>query len=122
MTDTIPVERRRRPPVGGVVLGIVALILLIGLLGALAFGVFSTPSEPTRSSAELVQMAPDAIAGAPGLGYRLSIETKIRAAGRGCQFRRDRPSRESLRRQRGSRRCRLHVAVRRPRPRLGGAR
>ena len=75
MTDATPVERRQRPPIGGVVLGIVALVLLVGILGALALGFFSTPSEPARSSAELVQMAPDAIAGAPGLGYQLTIES-----------------------------------------------
>ena len=84
MTDD-PVERRQRLPIAGVVIGIVALVLvLVGILvAALAFGVFSTPSGPTRSSQELVQMAPDAIAGAPGLGYRLSIQTNVAGGGLG---------------------------------------
>ena len=80
----IPADRRQRPPIGGLVLGALMLVLLVGILGAaLALGVFSSPSEPTRSSAELVQMAPDAIAGAPGLGYRLSIETNEAGGGQG---------------------------------------
>ena len=84
MTEATPDERRQRPPMGGVVIGIVALVLLVGVLVvAFALGIFSTPSEPAKSSAELVQMAPDAIAGAPGLGYQLAIETNEAGGGQG---------------------------------------
>jgi hypothetical protein len=83
MTEASPVERPQRPPIAGVLLGMVALVLLVGILGAIALGVFSTPSEPPRSSAELVQTAPEAIAGAPGLGYQLSIETNEAGGGQG---------------------------------------
>jgi hypothetical protein len=83
MADARPVDRPQRPPIGGVVLGVVALVLIGGIVGALALGVFSTTSEPTRSAEDLVRMAPDAIAGAPGLGYRLSIETNDAGGGQG---------------------------------------
>jgi len=81
MADTTPVGRRDWPPTRGVLLAVLALILVGGtLVGILALGGFFTTSEPTtsavtKSSAELVRMTPDAIAAAPGLGYRLSIET-----------------------------------------------
>ena len=124
MTDTIPVDRRRRPPIGGVVLGVVALVLLIGLRrGAGPWRVLLHPirahADPRPSSSRWRRMRSP---GRPASGTACrSKRTSGRRAG-ARQFRRDRPSRESLRRQRGSRRCRLHVVVRRPRPRLGGAR
>ena len=86
MTDMIPADSGRRPPIGVVFLAGIALVVLIVLVLLALAGFFSTStstSTPTRSSAELVAMTPDAIAAAPGLRYGLSIETTDVRGGQG---------------------------------------
>ena len=84
MTDGIPVDRGRRPPIGVVFLAGIALVVLVGIVVLALAGFFSTSaSTPTRSSADLVAMTPDALAAAPGLRYGLSIETTDVRGGQG---------------------------------------
>ena len=53
------------------------MVLLVGVLvGIFAVGGFFTPSDVGRPPAEILQMAPDAIANAPGVRFRLSIESE----------------------------------------------
>ena len=53
------------------------LVLLVGIVvGTLTLGGFFNPSDVGRSSADIVRMAPDAVATAPGVRYQLSIEAQ----------------------------------------------
>jgi hypothetical protein len=65
-----PPDRPWLKAIGAVGLGLVVLV------GILAVGGFFTPSDAGRPPAEILGMAPDAVATAPGVRFRLSMESE----------------------------------------------
>lgn len=69
-------SHQRGPTLRTVVLVGLALILIVGIVvGTLAVGGFFSRAAVIRPPAEVVRLTSDAIATAPGVSYRLSIET-----------------------------------------------
>ena len=84
MTDTIPAERRQRPPIGAVVLGALALVLLVGILVRRSPSASSpphpSPRDPRPSSSRWRRMRSP---GRPASGTGCRSKRTKRAADRG---------------------------------------
>ena len=69
-------DDQRGSPIKRIALALFGVALvLVTVVGALALAGFFNAPRPTRESAELVRMAPAALAEARGVGYRLSVES-----------------------------------------------